>query len=117
MNRPLEPLCCWTVVKRPCVVQPTPPPTTVRTRPAVKNISAPKPTKPHATGVISEFELYTKESVKKGLGIGEDALQSMFAKGLRKLKHGKRVYIAGIDVIQFLKKLNSKDVEKIYLIS
>jgi phage terminase Nu1 subunit (DNA packaging protein) len=60
----------------------------------------PKPIDSHgAPGLISEYELYTREELCRRLGLGVSALRSMRRQGLPIVRKGSRMYFVGRHVI------------------
>jgi hypothetical protein len=54
--------------------------------------------------VIAVGELYRLDQVKRRLGLGEAAWREMVKRGLPYIRVGKRVYLVGEEVIEFLKR-------------
>ena len=63
-------------------------------------------TKELAEGVIRRDELYTIERVKRLLGLTDSAMRSLRIEGLPVIRFGKRAFVSGCQMIDFLEGLN-----------
>jgi hypothetical protein len=61
-------------------------------------------------GVISAVEIYTIEEAKARLGWTDSALRAAKRRGLQLLACGKRRYVAGEEIVRFLKSLQIASV-------
>jgi hypothetical protein len=59
-----------------------------------------------SVGVISMFELYRLDELKRRMAWTDSSLRSARRRGLRVLGHGKRRYVKGRDVIRFLESVS-----------
>jgi hypothetical protein len=63
-----------------------------------------RPDKASAEGTISVTEVYTLKEVRRRLGWTDSSLRSAKRHGLQLLSCGKRKYVAGQDVLDFLRR-------------
>ena len=61
-------------------------------------------------GTICPTEVYRLDEVKRRAGWGDVAFRAAVRKGLRVHKCGKRTYVVGSDLVQFITTSNSDEV-------
>ena len=61
-------------------------------------------------GVISTLELYTLAEAKARLGWTDSAFRAAKRRGLQLLACGKRRYVAGDEIVRFLKSLSTASI-------
>ena len=59
---------------------------------------------PGVTGAIADNELYTLAEIRERLGLGTYALRQARRQGLRVYRIGRRAYVLGFDVLEFVKR-------------
>ncbi|MBA2117072.1 helix-turn-helix domain-containing protein [Bremerella alba] len=62
-------------------------------------------------GVISRQELYTTRQLKARLGISDASIREMKREGLPVIRLGKRAFISGNQIIEFLERRASNAQE------
>lgn len=62
-------------------------------------------------GAIRADELLPSEVAERRLGIGRSVIRGMFRRGLPRRQVGKRIFILGADLIQFVQNIGEAESE------
>ncbi len=68
-------------------------------------------TNANVPGIIESTALYRAEEFCRRMGLGRRAYDLARRRGLPVIKFGKRVYLYGADVIEFMRRQNQSSIE------